>query len=50
MARCTDPRPLAGVRGRLRKLGWCAHFIGGVSARVLTIAQCAQRDFGMPLN
>src|SRR5262249_59884113 len=25
----TDPRPLAGVRGRLRKLGWCAHFIGG---------------------
>ena len=27
IARCTDPRPLAGVRGRLRKLGWCAHFI-----------------------
>jgi hypothetical protein len=21
IARCTDPRPLAGVRGRLRKLG-----------------------------
>ena len=29
IARCTDPRPLAGVRGRLRKLGSCAHFIGG---------------------
>jgi hypothetical protein len=23
------PGVLAGVRGRLRKLGWCAHFIGG---------------------
>src|SRR5215813_12486166 len=25
------PAALAGVRDRLRKLGWCAHFIGGVA-------------------
>jgi hypothetical protein len=25
---------LAGVRGRLRKLGWCAHSIGGASVRI----------------
>jgi hypothetical protein len=30
IARCTAPRPLAGVRGRLRKLGWPSHFIGGL--------------------
>jgi len=25
------PAALAGLRGRLRKLGWCAHFIGGAN-------------------
>jgi hypothetical protein len=26
---CTGPRPLDGVGGRLRRLRWCGHFIGG---------------------
>src|SRR5262249_59259675 len=40
IARCTDPRPLAGGRGRLRKLEWCAHFIGSASRRHFDRTAC----------